>query len=253
MGDPVGAPPPAIFRFFERTPRQGPGDAALTRRLLDHVRRRIATRGALSAADMGCGSGAAGLVLAEAGADVMGVDIHQPYLDAFAAAAAARGLEGRVRTRRASMLDSGLPPGGLDLIWSEGAVFAVGVDAALRAFHALLRPGGVVVFSDAMWLVADPPAPLRAFWAREYPAMRDVAGGLGAAAAAGYRFILAETLPEAVWETSFFGPIEAALAALGPDDAEERAVGEGELAFRDLMRAHPGSCGYVFLALQRVD
>lgn len=239
----------ALFRFFERVPRQGPGDAALTRRLYERV---CAAGPGVRAADMGCGAGAAGLVLAEAGARVVGVDIHPPYLDAFAARAAKAGVSSRVSTRCATMLDSGAAAGSLDVIWSEGAVFTVGFDAALRAFHPLLRPGGHVVLSEAMWLVAEPAAPMRAFWDEGYPDMRDVAGNVAAACASGYRFILAEALPDAAWETSFFAPIEAALEALGPEDAEERAIGAGELAMRDLMRAHPGEAGYVYLALQRL-
>lgn len=245
-----GAARAALFRFFERVPRQGPGDAALTRAL---YRATLSSAGVapVRAADMGCGAGAAGLVLAEAGAEVLGVDVSQAYLDAFAAAAAARGLSDRVSTCCASMLDSGAAPGSLDLVWSEGAVFTVGFETALSAFFDLLRPGGHAVVSEAMWLVSAPSPPMRAFWEAEYPAIRDVSGALGAASGLGYRFVRAETLPAAAWETSFFAPIEAALGALGPEHGEERAVGEGELVLRDLMRAHPDEVSYVFLVLQR--
>ncbi|MGB0749835.1 MAG: SAM-dependent methyltransferase, partial [Magnetospiraceae bacterium] len=149
--------PSALFRFFEAMPRQGPGAAAITRALYDRF--RPSTRSAPKVADMGCGSGAAGLVLAEAGARVTGVDVHKPFLDSFTERAKRRGLADRVETQCASMIDSGLGDGTQDMIWSEGAVFTVGFDTALAAFHGLLRVGGRVVLSECSWLQDPALAP----------------------------------------------------------------------------------------------
>ncbi len=201
---------------------------------------------------MGCGSGAAGLVLAEEGADVVGVDIHQPFLDAFERKARERGVAGRVSTRLASMVESGIEKESLDLVWSEGAVFTVGFDAALRAFRALLKPGGLVVVSECVWLREDPPDELRDYWAEGYPGMRDARANVRAAEAMGYGFLHAETLPDEVWETEFYRPIEAVIANMGPDTSPEiMSIAREQEAEIALFRRYRGYFGYAFLAFAK--
>ena len=73
MGDTNEGPPAALFTFFERMPRQGPGSPAVTAGILNRVKHRLPERPV--AADMGCGSGAAGIVLAENGIRVCGVAV----------------------------------------------------------------------------------------------------------------------------------------------------------------------------------
>ncbi len=237
--------PPALFAFFEAMPRQGPGSATVTRALLDRFRDQLPSEPV--AADMGCGNGAAGLVLAASGAQVTGIDIHQPFLDQFAAAAADRGLGDRVVTRRASMTASGLDRASLDLVWSEGAVFTVGFDTALAAFEPLLRSGGLVVVSECVWLQAHVPDTLRAFWDRNYPNMRTVGGNIRAAEGAGYRFLHAELLPAAVWEAEFYQPMERLMskqaAGAAPDLIELFREQRDEM---DMFRRFHHLFGYVF-------
>lgn len=250
-GDEGPGPPasPALFAFFERLPRQGPGSASVTRALYGRLRSQLPATP--HAADMGCGSGAAGLVLAEAGARVVGVDVHQPYLDAFAAAAQARGMADRVTTRRASMTESGLAPGSLDLIWSEGAVFTVGYDDALVAFRALLRSGGLVVVSELAWLERPVAGPAFDFWHAAYPPMRTVGGNLAAAEAAGWRFLHAEVLPATAWEHGFYRPMEALIAEIeATGTSEQRTVAAEQRREIEVFRAQGNEYGYVFFVLQ---
>jgi serine/threonine-protein kinase HipA len=241
---------PALFTFFEAMPRQGPGSAETTRALYQRVRPHLADSPRV--ADMGCGSGAAGLVLAEAGARVTGVDIHQPFLDRFKAEAEHRGFGERVTVRRASMTDSGLPLESLDLVWSEGAAFAVGYANALAAFHALLAPGGFTVVSDCAWLQRDIPAEASDFWDANYPAMGDVAEQLRIAVDVGFRFVHAEVLPRELWETEFYAPMERLIADLDPDDDPDLwAVAVEERAEIEMFRQHGDAYGYVFVVLEK--
>ena len=205
-------PPEAFFRFFEAMPREGPGSDETTRELLQAVRPRLPREPV--AADMGAGSGAATLVLAEEGGQVTAVDVWRPFLGQLEERARARECSERVATVEASMLESGLSPASLDLIWSEGSVFTVGFDKALARFAELLKPGGCLVVSECTWLVDAPPEPARAFWREGYPAMRSVAGNLEAALQAGWRFLEARTLANQVWEENFYGPKEGLVPRL---------------------------------------
>lgn len=237
--------PPELFAFFEAMPREGPGSDAVTRALFDRFRPMLPETPL--AADMGCGSGAAGLVLADAGATVIGVDVHRPFLETFDRRAAKRGLSARVSTRAASMTESGIAPGSLDLIWSEGAVFTVGFDAALEAFWPLAKPGALIVASDCAWFQEEAPAAARDFWDKAYPGMRTAGGNIRAAERAGYRFVHCETLPAEVWEDEFYRPMEAMMARLhAPLSPAMQAIVREQQEEIAIFRRFNHLFGYVF-------
>lgn len=240
--------PEALFRFFEAMPREGPGSAAATRSVLEVVRPLLPPEP--RAADMGCGSGAASLVLAEEGVQVIGVDVWRPLLEQLEAAATARGLAGRITVREASMLESGIAAGSLQLVWAEGSVFTVGFDLALECFGELLAPGGVTVVSECCWLVDEPPEEARTFWNAAYPAMRTVEENLAAARAAGWVPLETRTLPPEAWEEEFYVPMEALMARLDHDPELQPVIEENRREI-DLFRSSRGAYGYVFFALQR--
>jgi len=73
------------------------------------------------------------------------------------------------------MLESGVPSGSVDLIWSEGALYNVGVEPGLRVLRELLAPGGTIAFSELCWLAEPAEEPLR-FWQSAYPSMTTVVG-----------------------------------------------------------------------------
>lgn len=234
-------PPGALFRLFEAVPRQGPGDDAITRSLFE----RYGIPGG-RVLDLGCGTGAAALTLARAGAKVTGVDIHQPFLDALAAKANAEGLGARVDTRCADMLKTGFRDGAFDAVWSEGAVYAVGFDAALTECRRLVRPGGAITVSECVWFHPDPPEDVRAHWAAAYPGMRTPGATLDAATDLGLHFLHAEKVPFRVWERGFYAPLEAAMAQFtGDDDPEMQAVIAEQRAEIALHRKWPDVFGYV--------
>jgi serine/threonine-protein kinase HipA len=204
---------------------------------------------------MGCGSGAAGIVLAENGIQVRGVDIHLPFLHAFEKRAADAGVSDRVETLCASMLDTGWPEISLDLIWSEGAVFTVGFDAALTEFGRLLKSGGVAVISEATWFQAPSqvPAEVRKIWRANYEGVRTVSGNLAAAEEQGWRFLHAERLADEVWEIEFNTPMEEVIADVKSSNDEDLKVIADECeAEIDTFRRFNAFYGYVFYVLERL-
>ena len=126
----------AFLRLHDGLKREAPGSEETTRRAL-----AIAAPPADAAIlDMGCGPGPASAVLLEAlpGAHVIGVDQHAPYVHEAARRAEEIGAGRRFVGMVGDMASLPLTRS-FDLIWCEGAAYAVGVEAALRAWAPLLH------------------------------------------------------------------------------------------------------------------
>ena len=150
-----------FFELFGGLPRQGPGDTASTRRALGLVpgvgpRTRVL--------DLGCGTGAQSLVLAHSSpACIVAVDNHPPFIDALNREARRLDIADRLEARVADMRSLDFADGSFDLIWCEGAIYNVGVEAGLRDWRRLLRRNGHVALTEACWRKPDPPAECAAF------------------------------------------------------------------------------------------
>jgi SAM-dependent methyltransferase len=228
-------------------PREGVGSDATTRTLLDLTAPLPSSPRAL---DVGCGPGRASLVLAAAGARVTAVDLHEPFLHRTRAAAQGAGLAGRVAVERASMTALPHPDDAFDLLWCEGAAYLMGVDRALLEWRRLLRPGGALVLTDAVWTTAAPSEEARRFWA-QYPDMRDEAALAAAARSAGWEVPATHLLPDADWTDEYHGPLAAAID-VWPDPDPDTAVVLAEARREvDVRQAHRDEFGYLALVLRR--
>ncbi|MFB1488167.1 MULTISPECIES: class I SAM-dependent methyltransferase [unclassified Thiocapsa] len=234
-------------------PRLGPGSETATRRALADC---VGLPADPEILDIGCGSGAASLVLAESTTGhITAVDRVPLFLLDLRTRAQARGLDGRIRPLVADMHALPFRSDAFDLIWSEGAIYIMGFDAGLTHWRSLLRPGGWLVVSELSWFTDHPPAALRDHWREDYPGMRNVADNLAAARALGWATVGHFPLPTEAWTIDYYGPLQARLPgfrAAHADDPEALAVAdmtEQEIA---LMTDAAGICGYVFYILRRI-
>lgn len=241
----------ALVALHDGAPRQGPGDVAVLDRMIAALGFAPGA-GPLRAADLGCGSGATALHLAEAyGAEVLAVDLAAPFLARLAARLAeAPPASGAVSPHPGDMLAPPVAPGALDLIVSEGAAYAVGFAAAMQAWRPLVRAGGGLVVSECVWFGARRPPKAAAFWAEAYPEMGSVADAVARAEAGGWRLKAAERLSPEAWWTSYYDPLAARCDALEPGaDGALKAVIAETRAEMALFRATSADWGYVCLAL----
>ncbi|MCO4773605.1 MAG: class I SAM-dependent methyltransferase [Deltaproteobacteria bacterium] len=251
MADPMIEHLVALHRGL---PRQGPGDTASTQKALELC---AGLPSASQILDIGCGSGAQTLVLAEATqGTVTGVDLHDAILQGLTDEAARRGLTARVKAVRGDMTALPFPEESFDLLWSEGAIYIMGFDAGLDAWRPLLRAGGCLAVTELSWLTPNPPAEASAFWAEGYPAMRSIEANLAGAEAAGFEVVGHFVLPARTWTDEYYGPLAARLdpyLAEHPGDAVAEAVVAGTREEIAMYERFGDTYGYVFYVLRRSD
>jgi SAM-dependent methyltransferase len=223
-----------FFEVFEGLPRQGPGNRACAERALGLCRDLPPTPAVL---DLGCGGGGQTLHLAELlpGALITALDSHAPSIERLRATVARCGLAERVRPMVGDMAHGGLPSRSFDLVWSEGALYNIGIENALAVCRGLLRPGGYLAFTDAVWRREDPPPEVKAGFDADYPTMGRVPDVLAAIGRGGFSLIGHFTLPDEAWWDDFYTPMERRI-----EELRARCAGDVEaLAALDRLAQEP--------------
>lgn len=237
-----------------------PGSPATTRAVLAQAGPLLPA--APQVVDMGCGAGAAALVLAEAlpAARVVAVDALASFVAGLNRRAQAAGLAGRLVARVGDMVEPaalGLQPGTVDLLWSAAAAYGVGVEAALAAWKPLLRPGGVLAFSELVWVAPESArsAAAVALWAREYPPMRHRDEVARLVDAAGLERIGGLLQPRSDW-AAYYEPLRvrvAALRAAARAGSSARAILDGMQEEIGVFDAGDESYAYEFFLARRAN
>ncbi len=240
-----------FMEVFESLPRQGPGNLASTLWALSRCQELPRAPQIL---DLGCGSGAQTLHLAAAtDGSIVAIDRHPPLVERLRAAVEARGLGERVEARVADMAALDLPPERFDLVWSEGALYHLGLEAALPMCRRLLRPGGYLAFTEAVWRTADPPREVREAFA-DYPAMGRAEDVRSLLEATGFAVIDELELPPEAWWDDFYAPMERRIASLRAKHAGDAGAlaALDEVAREPAMHRRCGHCyGYTFFVARR--
>ena len=236
-------PTEAFFTVHRDLPREGPGEP-------DDVRWALRVAGTpdqASICDAACGTGADTVTLAEERpeATVLGVDLVHHFVESARRRAENFGERVRVEERDYSEL-----PGRYDLIWCAGAVYFVGLEAALANWLSRLLPGGAVAFSEPAWVREPPSAEARTFW-EEYPAIRGVDELNRRIADAGWQVLEQRWLIGAPWEV-YYAPIKERIAELktGHRDCElTDAISESEAEIAR-WEAAPDEIAYVLFVVR---
>jgi SAM-dependent methyltransferase len=239
----------AMAILHDGLPRQGPGDDRST---ADALRRLPQLSRSAVVLDLGCGPGRQTLVLAKLlGTVVTAVDIHGPFLRQLERAADAQGLSHLIKTRQEDMRTLELPPGSIDLIWSEGAAYFLGFEEALSCWRRLLKPRGLMALTECTWLTDNPPDDARRFWRQAYPGMATIAQNCRRADAHGFEVLETFAIPESAWWDDYYTPLHNRVQHLRPTATAELSLLLDETEREiDLFRRHASAYGYVFFLLR---
>jgi SAM-dependent methyltransferase len=213
-----------FFEVYENLPRQGPGNRTCAARALGLCR---GLREFPAILDLGCGVGGQTLQLAElTSGSIVAIDRHAPSIEGLRAAIAERGLSQRVSAIVGDMARPEQPCGSFDLIWSEGALYSIGLRNALHVCHGLLRPGGYLAFTDAVWRKENPPPAVKAGFDLDYPTMGWLDDDVAAIQEYGFELVGHFTLPDEAWWDDFYTPMETRIAELrGKYANDDKALG----------------------------
>lgn len=199
----------AFFALHRDLPREGPGtpdDVAFAVGLAGLPQKAVI-------ADVGCGPGGdiAALLAAAPDGLVVGLDLHQPFVDQARARFAAHP---KVTVRAGDMADLASDAAApFDMIWCAGALYFQGLEAGLAAFRSALKPNGVLAFSEPCFFTDDPSSAARDFW--QGHATRQAADIQSETQGAGYDILGHRPVSDAGWE-GYFHPLEARIAELRP-------------------------------------
>lgn len=240
--------------IYGHLPRAGPGSSASTRRAWALMTDLPPSPRVL---DIGCGPGVQTVDLLRLTAgEVVALDFLPLMVERTRALAAQAGVADRLTVLQQDMREMDFTPASFDVVWSEGAIYNLGFESGLSAVMPLVRPGGHVVVSEAVWLRPDPPALAVAHW-QEYPEIDTITSKVAVIQRLGYQLEGYFVLPESDWTTDYYDPMERLL----PDKAQawagkpyaEKGMAVIDEARREieLYRQHSAWYGYAFFVMQR--
>lgn len=237
----------ALIDLHRGLDRQGPGDADFSRHILSHLptlplQPRIA--------DLGCGSGAGALLLAQHyQTTVMAVDASAVFIDELKARAKQLGLEHLIIPIQGDMAQLDWSAGSVDLLWSEGAAYNLGFEQALKLWRPLLANSGIAVISEMTWFTDDVPEAAIAYWQNAYPGMGTEAENSDRARRAGFRILATHRLPTQAWWVNYYGPLRERMQQIAITPMTQSVIHETEEEIR-LFEQFSDVYGYTFYVLQ---
>jgi len=201
-----------FFAVFESLPRQGPGSRACAERALSLCHELPPSPAVL---DLGCGTGAQTLQLSElTGGSITAIDSHAPSIERLRARLMQRGLSDRVHTLVGDFASWPWKAGSFDLVWSEGALYNMGLANAVQMCKRILCERGYLAFTEPVWLEEDIPAALRESFESDYPTMGSVGDALAILERSGLTVEGHFPLPGEAWLDEFYVPMEKRLIEL---------------------------------------
>ncbi len=172
----------------------------------------------LKIADIGCGTGASTLVLAqELNAQITAIDFLQDFLNVLERRADQAGLSEKISTLACSMDDLPFEDSQWDVIWSEGAIYNIGFQKGVADWKRYLKVDGILVVSEITWITASRPAKIQQYWEGEYPEIDTASAKLKILEMNGYAPMGYFVLPKHCWLENYYRPIQQRL-----DDFRER-------------------------------
>jgi SAM-dependent methyltransferase len=240
-----------FLEIYGDLPRAGPGSNELTQtafEMLSHVpdSPRIL--------DLGCGPGMQTVELLKmSSGTVVALDLLPHMIERVKVGAESAGVSDRLETLEQDMQKMSFPEASFDVVWSEGAIYFLGFEAGLRKIKELVKPGGYVAVSEAVWLKPNPTSEVVEFW-EEYPEIDTVPAKVEVIKRLGYELVGDFIFPPSAWTDEYYGPMAERIAEkaeewVGIEKAE--AVLEEAKKEISVFRKFHDYYGYAFFVMRK--
>lgn len=227
--------------------RKGPGDSDFSRNILNNLstlplKPRIA--------DLGCGSGASALLLAEHyQSTVIAVDLSSIFIDELTVRAKQAGLNHLIIPICGDMAKLDWSVGSFDLLWSEGAAYNLGFKQALKLWRPLLASRGIAVISEMSWFTNEAPEPAVVYWQKAYPTMGSEVENIDRANRSDFSILSTHRLSSQAWWVNYYEPLRKRMYQLEITPITQLVIRETEEEMR-LFEKFSDFYGYTFYVLQ---
>ena len=237
-----------FYEVFENIPRQGPGLNESTRKAFNFIKSQLPSQPEIL--DIGCGKGVQTLELAHISKGrITAADNHQPFLDHLEKEAIKSGLSKKISCLNANMAQLPFNSHTYDVIWSEGAVFIIGIMEGLKQWKKFLKKGGFLILSDLVWLKDERPDELTHHFKNEGIVVFSIDQILEVANQEGYTLIDHFTLPNKGWLEMYIMPLQKTIATLRDkyvDNTEALDTIQSLEYENQLVKKYLDYCGYEF-------
>jgi len=231
--------------------RQGPGGDAETEQALNLA--MVDRTAPLKIADIGCGTGASSILLAQLlNARITAVDFLPDFLNVLEERAESMGVADRISTLACSMDNLPFASEELDVIWSEGAIYNIGFEKGVADWRRYLKADGLLVASEITWTTDSRPEELQNHWESEYPEIDVASAKIRVLEKQGYSPVGYFVLPEHCWLDQYYRPLQARFEDFlnrNENSEEARAIVAAEQREIDLYEMYKAHISYgVYIA-----
>ncbi|MEA3323402.1 MAG: class I SAM-dependent methyltransferase [Patescibacteria group bacterium] len=196
-----------LIDFYKDTDRQGPGSSYETMKALNLT--GINKKDDLKIVDIGCGSGAQTIVLAQnTNGQIIGVDLFPEFLDKLENDAMELGLQDKITTLKKPMEDLPFDKEEFDIIWAEGAIYNMGFEAGIKKWKDYLKSGGYLCVSEITWITDSRPKEIEEYWNGEYPEIDTASNKIKKLEKNGYSPVGYFYLEQDSWIRNYYAPLE---------------------------------------------
>ena len=240
-----------FFNIHKDLPRQGSGRDEYTQKAFEMIppikKPKIL--------DIGCGPGLQTIKLAKlTDGTIIGIDIHQPYLDQLNKTAEKEQLSHKIKAINKSMFNMDLPKKHFDIIWAEGSIFIIGFEKGLTEWKQYIKPNGFLAVHEMTWLKHDPQKEINDYWKKVYPTITTIENNLKIIEKCGYKTLGHFALPDDAWWELYYDPLEKRLKKLKQEyknNPEALEMIDEEQKEIDLYRKYYKWYGSVFYIMQK--
>jgi len=198
-----------IIDFYKQLNRQGPGSTEITKKALSFIENLPDDA---KIADIGCGTGAQTLTLAEnTNSNITAIDLSSDFINILNNTIKQKNYQNRISTLVTSMDNLPFEENELDLIWAEGSIYNIGFEKGLNDWRKYIKQGGYIAVSEVSWFTTSRPDEIQNFWDLNYPEIDNISNKVKQMEKVGYAPIAHFILPEYCWLDNFYAPMPPAI------------------------------------------